>query len=170
MKMKGISTGLFIGLLSTALLAQPALASTNVFIDNDSTTYTTTSDMVTTNSPAFTYRTVSSDKNGDSRISVFTDDKGYFYHWEFPTGSSIPTTYNLSVYLNDTSFTNKSAQYSFGVSTIGSINQYSALAGNNWIGSGTDWDTIHVKVESYDYASAHPAGTKTGADQINIWN
>jgi hypothetical protein len=161
------------GLVLTVLLvfnAVPAFAATSIYCDNDSNTYSTYSDKASNGYPAFVYHYdgASNHKYGDYEISsLITSD--YRYHYDIPI-SSYPAAYNLEVYLNDGSFTNREAHYWYGISYIGKVNQYSALGGWNYVGVGNDWSTIYAQVSSEDFNPNHPNNTQTGADEIHIYN
>ncbi|MGG4492905.1 hypothetical protein [Brevibacillus reuszeri] len=164
---KGAILGFALTLAVSGALALAESASAKV-CDNDATT---SSGCTQKYGGTWTHEDSSKSYNSDHRISKSGATNSDWYEWRFPTLPSGKTT--LEVYLADSSFTNREADYEVLSwvwdydEYVGSVNQYSAPSGWNTVGS-IRLDAAKASVTVYGKDHSGASSTRTGADAASL--
>lgn len=150
----------FVGFVGGKEIANAA----SLFKDNDCGT-SCYSDKLSNGTESFVYDTgLVSYKNGNYRLSkAYSTDS--FYRWGISTNDNTNRMWNLSVWLDSNYYTSHSTRYYLSGNWAGTIDQYDAQPGYNWVGGANDYGVIQVAVNSRDYVTRG----NTGADEVNIW-
>ncbi len=162
--MKKLLSSLIVGVLAVGGLGTSApstVYATEAMCDNDAVGYPCSNGSY----GSWTYRSgYSGDQNGDDRLA--RNDSYRWYHWDYDYSYNNP---ELSVWLNNSDFTNPAANYfiknSSGHYSVGDINQNTAPGGWSYIGAVSGSMNGVDVTQHGDYAN-----TYTGADMVNLYS
>ncbi|MVP01003.1 hypothetical protein [Paenibacillus lutrae] len=157
--------------VTTCIVPTVFAAPTNfIYCDNDAASGCTTSpsnmssmDWVYKSNTGYTVNSWANDHRVSDRVRNTTRTD---YEWSVPTDGA--KWYDLQVYLYSSEFDNRKAQYWQSGDYVGSIDQYLAPAGWNYVGTTWDYGTATVTLSSLDYYPNSTFSSRTGADRIRL--